>query len=135
LTLLQLDFIKASEAEDIRRQGAEAQRLREVGEAQAAREAALAEREEAQKREAQARQSEAEATKREAEQAKRVAQRTRVGAAVALVIAVVAGWFALNARWAAETANLERDSPAPARSRESGPRGVDQQRPRPGGES
>jgi TIR domain len=53
-TLLQLDFIKASEAEDSRRRTAEAERLREVAEAQAVREAALGEREKALEREAEA---------------------------------------------------------------------------------
>jgi site-specific DNA-cytosine methylase len=109
-TALQLDFIKASEAEDIRRQSAEAQRVREIAEAQAAREAALVDREEAQK-------GEAEAQKREAEEARRVAQRTRVGAGVAVVLAVVAGWFALNAHRAEQTANLERESAVKATQR------------------
>jgi TIR domain len=59
-TALQLDFIKASEAEETRRQSDEAQRLREVADAQAARGEALAERERAQEREAEARKSEAE---------------------------------------------------------------------------
>jgi hypothetical protein len=103
LTALQCEFISASDAEDIRRQSVEAQRLREVAEAQAARSAALADREEAQKREAAAQ-------KREAEEARRVVHRTRVGAAVALVLAVAAGWFALNSHWAEQAANLERDN-------------------------
>ena len=46
-TELQLDFIKASEAEAVRQQSAEAQRLQEMADAQAARAAALAEREKA----------------------------------------------------------------------------------------
>jgi hypothetical protein len=61
ITPLQLDFIKASETEDIRRQSAEAQRLREIAEAQTERGKALAERETALKREAEARGREAEA--------------------------------------------------------------------------
>ena len=101
-TPLQLDFIKASETEEIRQQSAEAQRLQEISEAQAAREKALADREKAQQLEAEARKSEAEAQKREAEEARRVAQRTMAGLAAALVLAVVAGWFA----W---TANQQRD--------------------------
>ena len=75
-TALQLDFIKASEAEALRQQNAETQRLREIaeaqaerGKAQAERGKALAERESALEREAEARQSEAEAQKREAQQA------------------------------------------------------------------
>ena len=108
LTELQLDFVKASETEDVRQQSAEAQRLQEMTDAQAERGKALAEREKAQEQEADARKREAEAQKREAEQAKRVAQRTGLGAAVAVVLAAVAGWFALNARWAAQTADLER---------------------------
>ena len=44
-TELQRDFIKASEAEESRQQSAEAQRLQEIAEAQAARGKALAERE------------------------------------------------------------------------------------------
>ena len=82
-TSLQLDFIKASEAEEAHQHDAEARRLREVAEAQAAREQALVEREEAQKR--------------EAEQARLVVRRTRIGAAVALVLAVASMGFAFVA--------------------------------------
>jgi TIR domain len=96
-TELQLDFIKASEAEETRRQSDEAQRLREMADAQAAREAALAEREKAQAREAEARKSEAEAQKREAEQAKRVARRTLAGLVAAVILALVAGSSAIYA--------------------------------------
>jgi len=94
-TELQLDFIKASEAEDIRQKSVEAERLRQVAEA-------LAEREKAQEREAAARRSEAEAQKGEAEQAKRVVRRTTLGLAAAVVLALVAGGFAFFA-------NKERD--------------------------
>ncbi|WP_294533590.1 TIR domain-containing protein, partial [uncultured Rhodoblastus sp.] len=91
LTALQLDFIKASEAEALRRQSAEAQRLQEMADALSAKTAALAEREEAQKREV-------EAQKREAEQAKRVVRRTLAGLVAAIVLAIAVGWFALEAR-------------------------------------
>ena len=115
-TPLQLDFIKASETEEIRQQSVEAQRLQEISEAQAAREKALADREKAQQLEAEARKSEAEAQKREAAEARRVAQRTMAGLAAALVLAVVAGWFAWTANQqrdvaleATRTANMQRD--------------------------
>jgi TIR domain len=75
-TELQLNFIKASKDEEIRRQSTEAHRLREVDEAQAAR---------------------AAAQEREAEKAMRFARRSRVGAAVAIVLALAAGSFALVA--------------------------------------
>ena len=89
-TPLQLDFIKASETQEIRQQSVEAQRLQEMSEAQAAREEALAERERAQQQEAEARKGEAESLKREAEQARRVAQRTRSGLAAVSVLALAA---------------------------------------------
>jgi hypothetical protein len=115
-TPLQLDFIKASETDEIRQQSVEAQRLQEISEAQAAREKALADREKAQQLEAEARKSEAEAQKREAAEARRVAQRTMAGLAAALVLAVVAGWFAWTANQqrdvaleATRTANMQRD--------------------------
>jgi hypothetical protein len=54
-TALHLDFIRASEAEESRQQSAEAQRLRQLAEAQAEREAAFAEMAAAQEREADAR--------------------------------------------------------------------------------
>jgi hypothetical protein len=66
-TALQFDFIRASEAEDVRQQSEKAHGLREreaaIAEkekAQAEREAALSEKDRAQKREAEARKSEAE---------------------------------------------------------------------------
>ena len=96
-TPLQFDFIKASEAEEVRRQSLEAQRLEEVAKAQAAREAALAEKEQAQKREAEARKREVEAQKREAEEARRATRRTLAGLVAAIVLAAAAGWFAVNA--------------------------------------
>ncbi len=86
-TPLQLDFIKASENEEARRQAAEAERLKEVAEAQTIREAALAEREKALAREA-------EAQTRAAEQAKRVASRTLIGATAAVVLTVLSIVFA-----------------------------------------
>jgi hypothetical protein len=96
VTTLELDFIKASEAEDIRRQSTEAARLKEV---------------------AEARKHEAAARMREAEQAKHVAQRTRVGAGVALILALAAVGFASfayqqrgTALQATETAKVERDN-------------------------
>jgi hypothetical protein len=64
-TELQRDFIKASETEEIREQSAEAQRLKEIAEAQTERGKALAEREEAHKREAVALAEREEAQKRE----------------------------------------------------------------------
>ena len=93
-TELQLDFIKASEAEDTHQKSVEAQRLREMAEAQAEREAAFAEKKQAQEREIEARKNEAEAQKREAEEAKRVVRRTRLGLAAAVVLALVAGGIA-----------------------------------------
>jgi hypothetical protein len=96
-TALHLDFIRASEAEESRQQSAEAQRLRQLAEAQSEREAAFAERATAQEREAVARRSEAESQKREAEQARRVVRRTRAGLAIAVVLAVAAGWFGVDA--------------------------------------
>jgi hypothetical protein len=82
-TALHLDFIRASEAEESRQQSAEAQRLHQLAEAQAEREAAFAEK--------------AAAHEREAEQARRVVQRTRAGALVAVVLSVAAGWFGVDA--------------------------------------
>ena len=89
-TELQLDFIKASEAEDIRQQSAEAQRLKQIADA-------LAEREQAQEREAEARKSEADAQKREAEQARQIVRRTKAGLAAALILALAAGSFGIYA--------------------------------------
>jgi hypothetical protein len=100
-TELQLDFIKGSEAEEIRQQSAEAQRLQEIAEAQAERGKALAEREAAQAREAEAQKREVEAQRRETEQARRVAQRTQmglVGAAVSALIFLVLGLVAFHQR-------------------------------------
>jgi hypothetical protein len=105
----QLDFIKASEVEESRRQGAEAQRLQEMADAQAARAAALAEREKAQEREAEARKSEADAQKREAEQAKRAVRRTRLGLAAAVLLALAAGSFAVYAFNERDQAQVQRD--------------------------
>ena len=99
-TPLQLDFIKASEAEALRQQDAEAQRLREIAEAQAERGKALAEQEAAQAREA-------EAQKREAEQAKLVVRRTRLGLAAALGLALLAGVFAFFATQERNRAQLQ----------------------------
>jgi hypothetical protein len=96
-TALHLDFIRASKAEESRQQSAEAQRLRQLAEAQSEREAAFAERATAQEREAVARRSEAESQKREAEQARRVVRRTRAGLAIAVVFAAAAGWFGVDA--------------------------------------
>ena len=78
-------------------ESAEAQRLRQLADAQAEREAAFAERAAAQEREADARRSEAESQKREAEQARRVVRRTLAGLAAAVVLALAAGWFGINA--------------------------------------
>jgi hypothetical protein len=82
-TALHLDFIRASEAEENRQQSAEAQRLRQLADAQAEREAAFAEKEAAQER--------------EAKQTRLVVQRTRAGALVAVVLAAAAGWFGIDA--------------------------------------
>src|SRR5271165_4163547 len=110
-TELQRDFIKASEAEDIRQQSAEAQRLQQVAEA-------LAERQKAQEQEADARKSEAEAQKREAAEARRVVQRTQLGLAAAVVLTVVAVVFGLVAYQQRETAlrQLDRANQALAES-------------------
>ena len=106
---LQLDFIKASGAEDLRQKSAETQRQREIAEAQAAREEAL-------EREAEAQKSEAEARKREAEQARSLARRTLMGLTAAVVLALAAGGFAIfalqqrgTALRATETAQIERN--------------------------
>ncbi len=109
-TALQLDFVKASETEDIRQQSAEAQRLREMAEA-------LAEREKAQEREAAARKSEAAAQRREAEQARRVARRTAVGLAAAVVLALLAGSFAIYAIKERDQAQVQESLALSATSR------------------
>jgi hypothetical protein len=111
-TELQLDFIKASEAEQIRQQSAEAQRLQEIAEAQAERGKALAEREAPQAREAEAQKREVEAQRREAEQSRRVAQRTQmglVGAAVSALILLVLGLVAFHQRNNAIDASQKAD--------------------------
>lgn len=86
-TELQLDYIKASEAEEVRRQTAEAERLRQVAEAQEAREAALADKE-------KALVGESAAQKLATEQAKRVVSRTRIGAGAASILAALSIGFA-----------------------------------------
>jgi hypothetical protein len=106
---VQLDFIKASEAEEARQQSAEAQRLQEMEQAQNARAEALAEREKAQQQEAEARKNEAEAQKREAAEARRVAQRTMAGLVAAVVLAAMAGWFAWTANQQRDVALMQRD--------------------------
>lgn len=97
-TALHLDFIRESETEQTRQQSAEAQRLAQLGQAQAEREAAFAERAAAQEREAEARTREALSQQREALQAKKAVQRTRIGLAVAVALALTAGWLGLDAR-------------------------------------
>ena len=82
-TALHLDFIRASEAEENRHQNAEAQRLRQLAEAQAERAAAFEEK--------------AAAQEREAQQARLVVRRTRAGLLAAVVLAVAAAWFAVDA--------------------------------------
>ena len=82
-TALHLDFIRASETEDSRQQSAEAQRLRQLAEAQAEREAAFAEK--------------AAAQESEAGQARLVVRRTRAGLLAAVVLAAAAGWFGIDA--------------------------------------
>jgi tetratricopeptide (TPR) repeat protein len=89
-TALHLEFFRASEEEEGRRQNAELQRLQQMAEAQAARGAALEAKEQAQKREA-------EAMKREAAQARRVVRRTLAGLAAALVLAATAGGLGYEA--------------------------------------
>jgi hypothetical protein len=108
ITPLQLEFIKASEAEDTRRQSAEAQRLQEIAEAQAERGKALAERERALDGEAEAQKREIEARTREAEQAKRVVWRTLAGLAAAIILALVALGFGLFANQQRKTADEQR---------------------------
>jgi hypothetical protein len=83
LTALHLDFLRASEEEEARRQSPEAQRLQQVAEAQAARGAALEEK--------------ATAQEREAKQARLVVRRTLTGLAASLVLAVAAAGFAFYA--------------------------------------
>jgi TIR domain/WD domain, G-beta repeat len=102
MTPLQLEFIKASEAEDVRQQSEKARQLRE-------REAAIAEKEQAQEREAEVRKSEADAQKREAEQAKRVVRRTRLGLAAAVLLALAAGSLAIYAFNERDLAEVQRD--------------------------
>jgi hypothetical protein len=82
-TALHLDFIRASEAEENRQQNAEAQRLRQLAEAQAERAAAFEEK--------------AAAQERETRQARLVVRRTRAGLLVAAALAVAAGWFGVDA--------------------------------------
>ena len=98
LTPLQLDFIKASEAEVVRQQSAEAQRLQEIADAQAERGRALADREAAQAREA-------EAQRRELAEAHKIAVRTRIFALVVMALLVVA---TLVAVWAINQQQLAR---------------------------
>jgi WD40 repeat protein len=107
-TALQREFIKASEAEALRQMSAEAQRLKEMAEAQDERARALAEREAAQAREAEAQKREVEAQKQAAAEAKRVASRTRLGFVVAMVLAGFAAWFAWNAHQQRTEAENER---------------------------
>ena len=102
-TALQLDFIKASEDEDARRKDAEAQRLREIADAQT---------------------REAEAQRREAVEARKVAQRTLAGLVVAIVLAIASLGFALvayqqrqAALQATATAETERNNAVKATER------------------
>jgi len=83
-TGLHLDFIRASEVENNRLQNAEAQRLRELLEAQSAREAAFAEK--------------AHAQAREALQAHRVVRRTQAGLAAAVLLSLGVAWFGIDAQ-------------------------------------
>ena len=92
-TGLQLDFIKASEAEDIRQKSEVTRRQQEVADAQAAKEQALAER--------------AEAQKREAKLSRRVFWLSLAGGATALCFAAAAGWFAIKASAAREEIQLQ----------------------------
>lgn len=94
-TGLHLDFIRASEEEEVSRASAERRRLDDIAAAQAARETALAEKETAQKREAQ--------------QALRVVRRTQHGISAALLLAALAGW-----NW--WEATQERDNVSAARA-------------------
>ena len=82
-TALHLDFIRASEAEENRQQNTEAQRLRQLAQAQAERATAFEEK--------------AAAQEREAQQARLVVRRTRAGLLVAMVLAVAAAWFGIDA--------------------------------------
>ncbi len=94
-TALHFDFIRASEDEEIKRQSAEAQRLREIAVAQEQRGQALAQRE--------------EALAREAIQSRRVVRITLLGLAVAVVLASVATYFGHTARVERDTAERMRD--------------------------
>ena len=105
-TALHLDFIRSSETEQTRQQSAEAQRLRQLSDAQAEREAAFAERAAAQEREAEARTREAQSQQREAEHARQVVKRTRLGLAVAVVLGITAAGLGYNARLQGAKAQL-----------------------------
>jgi WD40 repeat protein len=107
-TELQRDFIKASETEEARQRSAEAQRLKEIEQAQADRGKALAEREEAQKREAGAQ-------KREVEAQKRFTRVATLGSVVAIALAAAATWQYLDARAQREIALQQRDAANQAR--------------------
>jgi WD40 repeat protein len=116
-TELQRDFIKASEAEEIRQQSAETQRLKEIDEAQAERAKALAEREEAQKRaatalaegkEAQEREAKALAERKEAQ--KRFAWAAIAGFVVAMGLLAAAGWQYSNAKAQSKIAQQESEA-------------------------
>lgn len=94
-TGLHLDFIRASEVENNRLQNAEAQRLRELLDAQSAREAAFAEK--------------AAAQAREALQARRVVRRTQAGLAAAVLLSLGVAWFGIDAQRQRQVANTERE--------------------------
>lgn len=96
-TNLHIEFVRASEEEEARRQNANEKRLREIAEAQAAREAALAETEKAQKREAVASKRAVEEANRAAEASNRVARRTRIGLAVSLALLALSAVFGVYA--------------------------------------
>jgi GH24 family phage-related lysozyme (muramidase) len=118
-TPLQLDFIKASEAEAMRQQSAETQRLKEMAAAQDERSRALAEREEAQQREAEAQKREVEAQKARAralaergEAQKRFIRALMVGlvVSISLAAAAIGLFFYANAqRQKAEAALAETE--------------------------
>ena len=107
-TELQLEFFRESEAEDGRRQSAEHQRLEELAETIAAREAAV--------QAAQTAQRDKEAAQaRETERAKRAARNALFGLVVAVVLmaaAAVAAYYAFRQKSEAELQTMRAEQAA-----------------------
>jgi hypothetical protein len=100
-TELHLDFIRASEAAQTAREGAERQRLEEMKNALADAERAQNQREAALAREKRAQNERETATQR-------LKRRTLVGGAIALVLAIAAATFAVLAEFQRQEADMQR---------------------------